>query len=86
MPDPTFPPKFVLGQTVTYARPTLITPAGHYEVVRIFPQDGLERRYGIKRHDEPYERVVNESDLDASELALAEEDGPLAPPRRRGTA
>jgi hypothetical protein len=78
--------KFDLGQTVTYARPTLITPAGHYEVVRIFPEEGLDRRYGIKRCDEPYERVVRECDLDASEMALAEEDGPLAPPRRRGTA
>jgi len=73
-------PRFDAGQFVTFARPTLITPAGRYEVMRIFPMDGLDQRYSIKRADEPYERVVRECDLDASEMALAEEDGPLAPP------
>ena len=55
--------KFELGEHVTYARPTVITPPGRYAVVRVFPTEGAERRYGIKRADEPYERVVSECDL-----------------------
>ena len=55
--------KFVVGEAVTYARPTLITPDGPYQVVRIFPQEGLDRCYSIKREDEPYERVASERDL-----------------------
>jgi hypothetical protein len=69
-------PKFSLGQAVTYARPTLITPDGSYLVVRIFPQEGLDRRYSIKRDDEPYERV-------ASERELANGGGSHAPPAVR---
>ena len=78
--------KYELGQAVTYAKPTLITPSGSYEVVRIFPKEGLDRRYGIKRADEPYERVVNERDLDSSEADLPSAGGPVLPPKRRGTA
>jgi hypothetical protein len=48
---------------VTFARPTLITPHNAYEVVRVFPADGLERNYGIKCAGEPFERVVKERDL-----------------------
>ena len=62
--------KYELGQAVTYAKPTLITPSGSYEVVRIFPKEGLDRRYGIKRADEPYERVVHERDLEAQDRLL----------------
>jgi hypothetical protein len=66
-------PKFTLGQTVTYAKPTLITPDGRYEVMRIFPEDGLDRHYSIKRSDEPYERVVSERDLSDPAGVLAGE-------------
>ena len=79
-------PKYALGQVVTYAQPTLITPAGHYEVVRVFPEDGLNRRYGIKRIDEPYERVVKEAEIDDRVLDLAEQGEPLQPPGRRTPA
>lgn len=56
-------PKFELGQVVTYARPTLITPPGEYEVRRIFPDDGIDRNYSIKSSREPYERVARGRDL-----------------------
>ena len=71
-------PHYRLGQSVTFARPTLITPDGRYEVVRIYPIDGLDQRYSIKSEAEPYERVVRQADL-----AAWEEPGELPPHERR---
>jgi hypothetical protein len=71
-------PQFRLGQPVTFARPTLITPHGRYEVVRIYPIDGLDQRYSIKSEAEPYERVVRQADL-----AAWEGPGELPPHERR---
>lgn len=65
-------PKFALGQTVTFARPTLITPHAAYDVIRVLPEDGLDRGYAIKAEAEPYERVVKERDLAAFEADMAE--------------
>jgi len=56
-------PKFLIGERVTFVRPTLITPSGDYSVMRVFPADMIEQRYSIKSPNEPYERVVGERDI-----------------------
>lgn len=56
-------PRFRVGQRVTFAAPTLITPDGDYAVVRVFPRGGLDQTYAIKAETEPYERVVGEEHL-----------------------
>jgi hypothetical protein len=38
-------------------------PAGMFKIVRALPEGNGEREYRIKSADEPYERVVKESEL-----------------------
>ena len=58
--------KFTIGQTV-YFTSRLI---GHmqanstYEIVRLLPSDGADYQYRIKNANEPYDRVVRESELE----------------------
>ena len=63
-------PKYKLGEAVTFAHPTLVTPARRYEIVRILPEEGLDRRYAVRCADEPYARVVVERDLEAQDRLL----------------
>jgi hypothetical protein len=53
------------GQTVRLSRSSRRSaPAGEYKIVRALPDRGGEREYRIKSALEPYERVVNESELE----------------------
>jgi hypothetical protein len=56
--------KFKVGDIVTI-RPAFSrnVPGGTYEVIRQLPNDGGEFQYQIKSLDEPYQRVVRESEL-----------------------
>ncbi len=56
--------RFRSGQTVRLHRsPQRSGAAGEYKVVRALPEGNGEREYRIKSLNEPYERVVKESEL-----------------------
>lgn len=57
--------KFLVGEAVQLA-PHITDrnmPGGMYEISRQLPERAGEYQYGIKSFKEPYERLVNESDL-----------------------
>jgi hypothetical protein len=58
--------KFQIGQTV-FLLPSIIrhVPGGAYTVTKKLPEHDGEREYRVKSADEPYERVVRESELSA---------------------
>jgi len=59
--------RFHAGQSVRL-RPnmrTRSTAGGDYKVLRALPESGGEVQYRIKSGREAYERIVNESDLEA---------------------
>jgi len=60
--------KFQVGQTV-FVTPSLVLniPGGAYTVTKKLPERNGEREYRVKSANEPYERVVRESEL--SDLA-----------------
>ncbi len=61
------PHRFSIGQTVRLSRDFHYRQVakGEYEVVRQLPDERGEYQYRIKSTIENYERVVDESDLDA---------------------
>ena len=57
--------QFRTGQTVRLCRsPYRSGATGEYKIVRRLPGDGGEVEYRVKSLNEPYERVVKESDLE----------------------
>ena len=58
--------RYDAGQMVRFAGgfPYRNAAAGDYEVVRRLPSRDGEFQYRIKNTDEPYERVVGESELE----------------------
>jgi hypothetical protein len=59
---------FESGQTVRLVRNLSLRAAaeGEFKVVRAMPDDGGETQYRIKSAQEPHDRVVKESDLQAA--------------------
>jgi hypothetical protein len=56
--------KFKIGQLVSYVPGLLgVATRGVYTVTRLLLPRDAEFQYGIKSVDEPYERVVQESQL-----------------------
>lgn len=57
--------KFLTGETVQLGPHVTDRniPSGVYEIIRQLPERVGEYQYSIKSLKEPYERVVNESDL-----------------------
>jgi hypothetical protein len=59
--------KFQVGEIVDLSPSIgLNVPGGAYEVIKQLPKIGGEFHYRIKSLDEPYERVVAESELHKS--------------------
>jgi hypothetical protein len=58
--------KFSLGQSVRFTHGGYLSVASRdgYRVTRLLPIEGEECEYRIKSNDEPFERVVRESQLD----------------------
>lgn len=57
--------QFRPGQTVRICRGLQRSAAaGEYKVIRELPESNGEREYRIKSLNEPYERVVKESELE----------------------
>ena len=54
--------KFQIGQTV-FVNPSLGQPGGACTVTRKLPERDGEFAYRVKNSNEPYERVVGESQL-----------------------
>lgn len=66
--------KFQIGQTV-FIVPSLFrgSPAGTYVVTKKLPDRNGELEYCVKSTDEPYDRVVGESELrDVPQLPVSE--------------
>ncbi len=59
---------FQSGQTVRLVRNLTLRAAaeGEFKIVRAMPDDGGETQYRIKSAQEPHDRVVKESDLQAA--------------------
>ena len=59
---------FQSGQTVrlVYSLSLRAAAAGDFKIVRAMPDDGGETQYRIKSAQEPHDRVVKESDLQAA--------------------
>lgn len=59
---------FESGQTVRLVRSLSLRAAaeGEFKVVRAMPDDGGETQYRIKSTQEPHDRIVKESDLQAA--------------------
>ncbi len=59
---------FSSGQTVRLVRKLSLRAAaeGEFKVIRALPDDGGETQYRIKSAQEPHDRVVKESDLQAA--------------------
>ena len=56
--------KFQIGQTVFLLHsPIWGMPGGAYTVTKKLPERNGEREYRVKSANEPYERVVRESEL-----------------------
>jgi hypothetical protein len=56
--------KFQIGQTVfLIPSPSLNIPGGAYIVTKKLPERNSEFEYQVKSINEPYERVVRESEL-----------------------
>jgi hypothetical protein len=56
--------KFQIGQTVFVTpSPSLNIPGGAYIVTKKLPERNSEFEYQVKSINEPYERVVRESEL-----------------------
>ena len=56
--------KFQLGQTVyLVAAPHLNIPGGTYVIIKTMPERDGEVEYRVKSINEPYQRVVRESQL-----------------------
>lgn len=60
--------RYETGQKVRFSRgfPYRAAAAGDYEVLRRLPRRDGENQYRIKSAREPHERVVRESELEAS--------------------
>ncbi|HLH91719.1 MAG TPA: hypothetical protein VKX28_24985 [Xanthobacteraceae bacterium] len=60
--------QFESGQTVRLVRSLSLRAAatGDFKIVRALPGDGGETQYRIKSAQEPHDRVVKESDLQAA--------------------
>lgn len=58
-------PKFSIGQCVHYTSTAHDRglASGLYTVTQLMPYDGHDHQYRIKSANEPYERVVKESQL-----------------------
>jgi hypothetical protein len=54
--------KFQIGQTV-FLNPYLNVPGGAFTVIEKVPERDGEFEYRVRGANEPYERVVRESDL-----------------------
>ena len=66
--------KFQIGQTV-FIVPSLFrgSPAGTYIVTKKLPDRDGELEYSVKSTDEPYDRVVGESELrDVPQVPVSE--------------
>ncbi|MCI0754949.1 hypothetical protein [Teichococcus vastitatis] len=61
------PHRFSIGQNVvlTPIKYGAVAPAGTYIVVRLLPNDDLDREYRLKHQHDGHERVVRESQLRA---------------------
>jgi len=60
--------KYHIGETVYFTSRRLGHMAANssYQIVRLLPSDGADYQYRIKNHNEAFERVAKESQLEHS--------------------
>jgi hypothetical protein len=60
--------KFKVGQSVNYASGPRASfgARGVYKITHLLPPEGDERQYRIKSAEEPYERVVKETQIESA--------------------
>jgi hypothetical protein len=75
------PHSFTVGQTVELvaSRAGNNVPRGSYVVLRLLPNDGLDREYRVKNARDGHERVVCESEVRADAGLLSGERDPWKP-------
>jgi hypothetical protein len=57
--------RFKVGQTVIYT-PGVSRRSGVFTIMRRLPPEGGDNQYRIKSADEPFDRVVKESELETA--------------------
>ena len=60
-------PKFKVGQTVYYTTGIASRRRNHvFKIMQWLPPEGCDYQYRIKSADEPFDRVVKESELETA--------------------